>query len=317
MVFTSCLRRRLCALALLVGQSPTSLALQTGRNESSQYHVRTQNVTAHARPLYTIAHRVLTVQGVKDALSHGANALEIDARPWPSGWLADHDGSPTSAGDTIEIMFETIAEERRKGHNMIFVWLDIKTPDLCDPSDSMRRHCSIVGLRELARHILEPAQVQVLYGFSWAYYTAYDVILNDINANEAITLNGRALYINNLFESRGPSDVGKRVMSYGYNELQIEFGDCYEPDYYTCTELRQATQAKVFGLVFGWTLSADQKQYADLMLDDADVDGIIYGFKWTYYYDDPRTRSPVQDIKSWINKHPERRYLATVKDKPW
>ncbi|POR38289.1 Phospholipase D [Tolypocladium paradoxum] len=314
-------RWRISALALLAYHSVTTLVLATGPTGSNEHTIgMIHNLAAPAtgpRPLYAIAHRVLTVQGVKDALGHGANALEIDATAWPSGWLADHDASLLSVGDTIEIMFQTIAEERQGGKNAIFVWLDIKNPDWCDPSDSKLRHCSITALREQARQVLEPANVRVLYGFPYAGGKAYDLIRDDLNANEAINLNGEALKVKNWFDSSGPSDPRKRVMSYGYDDLPFEFGNCFEPTYYTCTELRQATQSKVFGQVFGWTLTTDQEQYANKLLGDAGVDGIIYGFRWTNYYDHPGTRAAFRDIKNWENKHPKLRYLAMANNTPW
>lgn len=312
----------MCVLLVLVDQSYHTLADPTKRNETlAQPSAEADNIRAPtntSRPFYAIAHRVLTMQGVKDALRNGANAMEIDAMASPSaGWMADHDGSPTSAGDTMKTMFTAIARERLQGGNIIFVWLDIKNPDQCDPDNLLTRDCSIVGLRALARQILEPAGIQVLYGFSWAYYKGYSLIANDLNSNEAINLDGDGPRLTRLFDSLGPSGISKRVMSYGDNSLWWGFGDCTETSWYTCTELRQATQSKKFGAVYGWTLSVGQNEYAKAMLDDADVDGIIYGFKVTEYYDHPDIREPIENIKSWLEKHPDRRYMATRKDKPW
>ncbi|POR33147.1 Uncharacterized protein TPAR_06659 [Tolypocladium paradoxum] len=275
--------------------------------------------TVTRRPLYVIAHRVLTIHGVKAALSQGANALEIDVTPWPSGWWADHDGSATSAGDTVEKMFQAIAEQRRAGENVIFVWLDIKSPNWCDPRQPKTRHCSVIALQEQARRILEPADVRVLYGFygGAASGVGYDFICDDLDENEAINLNGEALQLEERFESSGISDLKQRVMSYGDNDLSLDFGNCYEAGYYTCTELRQASRSKMFGQVYGWTLAAGQKKYSDLLLGDAHVDGIIYGFRGTIFHDHKDTRAAFQDIKNWVDEHPKRRYLATAKDSPW
>lgn len=251
------------------------------------------------RPLYAIAHRVLTVQGVKDALGQGANALEIDVTAWPSGWWADHHGSATSAGDTVEKMFQAIAEQRRARGNIIFVWLDIKNPNRCDPEDLKVRHCSMVALQEQARRILEPADVRVLYGFygGAARGVGYDSTYRGLTEKEAINLDGKAQQLKERFESSGISAVKQRVMSYGTDNLLYDFGNCHEPDYYTCTELRQAAQSNMFGQLYGWTLTTGQQNYNDLLLGDADVDGIIYGFGGTAFYDHEDTRAAFQDIK--------------------
>lgn len=311
----------ICALGLLAHPSVAAVALGTDPTGPNKHAVEINHLPTQAnrwpRPFYAIAHRVLTVQGVKDALGHGANALEIDATAFASGWLADHDASPSSAGDTMESMFHAIVHERHGGSNITFVWLDIKNADWCDPADPNVRHCSIAALRDLARRILEPANVRVLYGFRHAGGTTYNLIRDGLDANEAISLNGEAKTVKDLFDANGPSDPRKRVMSYGYNDLPFDFGNCYEPKHYTCTELRRASQSRVFGQVYGRTLLSNQRRFASRLLGDADVDGIVYGLAWTNYTDDPGTRAAFQAVMNWLREHPQQRYLATVRDAPW
>lgn len=277
------------------------------------------NITTVARPFYAIAHRVLTVQGIKDAINHGANAIEIDVTAWKPGWWADHDGTDTSRGDSVRTMFATIAELRQAGFTLSFVWLDIKNPDWCDPDDPKWRICSIANLQELARYFLVRNGVRVLYGFyqSTADGTAYGRIRDGLSDGEAINVNGKANQVRDKFISGGPADITKRVMSYGYYRLQDWFGDCHEPTYNTCTELRQGVQSGAFGKVFGWTVVEGQTYYVDKLLDVAGVDGLIYGFQRTYYYDHADTRQAARDVLSWVWNHRDRLFIATQGDPPW
>ena len=120
--------------------------------------------------------------------------MEVDVTAWPSGWLADHDGTATSAGDTVENMFKAIAAQRRAGENIIFVWLDIKNPNRCDPKDPKVEQCSMIALEEQARRILEPTDVRVLYGFYGGAEkgVGYDFTSGNLTAKEAINLDGKA-----------------------------------------------------------------------------------------------------------------------------
>ncbi|KIM32613.1 hypothetical protein M408DRAFT_19998 [Serendipita vermifera MAFF 305830] len=263
-----------------------------------------------------IAHRVLTVEGVKIALAHGANALEIDMTAWKKGWWADHDGTLTSAGDTARAMFEAIAHERSGGKTVTFVWLDIKNPDWCDPADSKWKHCSITGLRDLARDILEPAGVRVLYGF-YKVGRAYKLIRDDLNSMEVINMDGKSEDVQQEFVNNGPTDKSRRVMSYGYFNLPFQFGNCREEIYYTCTELRQAVESDAFGKVFGWTSSDGHAWYVDKLLGEAGIDGLIYGLKVTHYHEDEDAHAAAQDILKWLDNHRDRRYLAAQNDSPW
>ncbi|KAK4139208.1 phospholipase D [Dichotomopilus funicola] len=197
---------------------------------------------ASAQPFYMIAHRVLTVQGVNDALSHGANALEIDMTAWSDGWI--------------------------------------------------------------------------LYGFYDATSKAYVRIRGNLINEEAINLNGRVEDVAPAF-AKGPEARFKKVMSYGYYNLPFQFGNGHEKRYYTCTELRMAARSHEYGKVFGWTTAAGQAYYVDKLLGEAGVDGLIYGFKMTYYYDHENTRAAAGDIISWVRNHPEKRFMAGKGDFPW
>lgn len=272
--------------------------------------------TTAAQPFYKIAHRVLVKQGVLDALKHGANAVEIDMTAWKKGWWADHDGTSSSAGDTAEAMISTIADQRRAGKTITFVWLDLKNPDHCDPDDSKWRHCSIDALRDLARKYLDPAGVRTLYGFYAAEGKAYYSVRDNLSAAEGIDLNGQENEVRSPFE-QGPSDRAKKVMSYGYYNLPFEFGNCRESRYFTCTELRMGVKSQKYGKVFGWTSAHGQTYYVDKLLGEAGIDGLIYGFKATHYYDHDHTRTAAAEITNWVENHPNRRFLATNDHPPW
>ena len=276
-----------------------------------------------AKPFYLIAHRVLVADGIKAALSHGANAIEIDMTAWKDGWWADHDATrfPPSWGDTARKMFETIAEERKAGKTITFVWLDIKNPDHCNPQDPQKRICSIDALRDLARELLQPHGVRVLYGFRDTDSKAWNSILKGLNMNEAMNLNGKANEVMQGFDSHGPSQLSQRIMSYGYFNLAFQFGDC-KGSKDTCTELRQGVESGKFGKVFGWTYSPPYggksgRVYVEALLGIAGIDGLIYGLEITHYVDDPRARIAAQDIISWVTSHPELRYLAAQHNNPW
>ncbi|KJK64242.1 hypothetical protein P875_00138324 [Aspergillus parasiticus SU-1] len=69
-------------------------------NDPFEVKEQLNKYNAARKPVFAIAHRVLTIQGMKDAVAHGVNALEIDMRGWSSwgrkGWYCDHDGTITS-----------------------------------------------------------------------------------------------------------------------------------------------------------------------------------------------------------------------------
>lgn len=282
-----------------------------------QIQDETNNVGGNttSEPFYMIAHRVHTVQGIRDSLSHGANALEMDMYAWKDGWYADHDGTSITRGDSARTMFEAIASERQAGHTINFVWFDIKTPDRCADSPS-RRYCAVEGLQDLSREILEPHGVRVQFGFYNTRGRAYNAIAKSINANEALNLNGASRTVRSAFAASSVS-FPQGVMSYGNWILPLQFGNCDETSYYTCTELRQAKASRAFGKVFGWTTGSKHEWYVEKLLGTAGVDGLIYGFQLTSYYDHAETRDAARHVLDWIKRNPHRRYLATQEDEPW
>lgn len=264
---------------------------------------------AAQQPIYVIAHRVLTTQGVRDALSHGANAIEIDMYAWKSGWWADHDGLAKSGNTTAKDMFIEIANQRRAGKPVTFVWLDIKNQDWCDPNSSKWRYCSVAGLRDLARDHLEPAGVRVLFKFYGPEGTGYKTIVDGLNKYEAASLDGDSKDVLFSFDKNGPKAQSQRVMSKGLFNMKFNWDIIFR-------ELKTASQSQRFGKVFGWTIQAEQEWYVDKMMG-AGVDGLIYGFEKTYYYDHTWTRSACQDIIRWVEKNSGSKRVATINDTPW
>ncbi|KJK83644.1 hypothetical protein H634G_00877 [Metarhizium anisopliae BRIP 53293] len=267
------------------------------------------------RPFFAIAHRVLMDYGVRDALNHGANALEIDMTAWSKQWYADHDGTLTSRGHTAEHIFKAIAHERRAGKPAIFVWLDLKNPDYCDERYPA---CNIEALRNLARDILQPAGVKVLYGFysSQTSKRAYQVISRGLNSNEAIGIDGNVGEANRVFNSQGPASIKHRVYSKGLFDPAWNFGNCKSSGNQICPQLRQGAESRNFGKVFGWTIAEDNRKEADQLMS-VGVDGLIYGFVATHYYDDPDTRAARKILADWLSKNQDKAYLATLRDQPW
>jgi hypothetical protein len=276
------------------------------------------NLTTAAKPFYLIAHRVLTVQGIRDAIRHRANALEIDAMPYLDGWYASHDATRPARGDTMRLMFETVAEQRKAGKTISFVWLDLKHPDWCDPDVPKWSYCSVAELRELAKQILFPVGVQVLYGFSGIGSVTgrgYHYITRALDGREAVSIWDYWTDVKKEYEgSRLPFKA--RNFDRGLFNVERDSGDC-ESGCGTCNQLRLARESGAFNKVFGWTIATGQEWYVDKLMGTAKVDGLIYGFKATYYYDHEDTRTAAQSIHNWIYNNPGDYSLAGQNDRPW
>ena len=217
-------------------------------------------------------------------------------------------------------MFEAIADARKAGKNITFVWLDLKNPDRCFPYDKNLRYCSILALRDLAREILEPLGVRVMYGFYRDTMSgkAWQIIRNNMTSNEALNLDGKTQDVVKAFENDAPPiQLSQRVMSNGLFSLGWYFGNCDEKDSYTCTELRQAAESRQFGKVFGWTSSKGQGDLVDKLLGRAGIDGLIYGKPFNMYTDDEACREAAQDIIRRVQNHPHLAYFASNNEPPW
>ncbi|KAL4949684.1 hypothetical protein BDW69DRAFT_197887 [Aspergillus filifer] len=227
------------------------------------------------RPAYAIAHRVLHPKGVTAALSHGANAIEVDLTAWNTPWVpqlwADHDATGESAGSKARELFEFIAEERKDGASITFVWLDIKAPGHCPFAD-------------IVRETLEPAGVvRALYGFYGNEDSrALRVMRITLNSNEAIVLSGDPSDVLDSYSANFSSlAVKQRVMDYGWPKLYHNFGDCHEvTGNQTCAELRDGAHARdegKLGKIFGWTSTSGDIQRVRSLLGVQHIDGMIYG----------------------------------------
>lgn len=269
------------------------------------------------RPIYAIAHRVLKPSDVTAALSHGANALEVDLTAWNDRWWADHEGRIYSAKASARELFEFIARQRETGHDVSFVWLDIKNPDYCVENWP----CSIAGLQDLARKTLEPSGVRVLYGFFEAENSrGYGIIRDSLNANEAVCLSGPVDRVLELYNTTGKDvPARQRIMDYGGVQLGKQFGSCHR-DGDTCSELRQGSEDRdqgELGRIFGWTSTEGDTKLVNKLLGEAGVDGIIYGLGSAEYKDNPGPRAAAQDIIDFVSSHPDTHRMAGRNDAPW
>lgn len=103
---------------------------------------------------------------------------------------------------------------------------------------------------------------------------------------------------------------GKRVYSKGFFDLALKFEGPFE-------NLNKASKSGAFRKVFGWTLAnhSDKTKVARL-INDAKVDGLIYGFKHTHYYDHKNTRGALEDTSRAIRASAGYR-MADTSDNPW
>ncbi|MEV0324612.1 phospholipase [Streptomyces sp. NPDC050658] len=327
------LRSALLPLALVASAAALGTGAATAAPEAAPSEAASSEAapsTDGQRPTWAIAHRVLTTGGVTRALANGANAVEIDATAWRKGWWADHDGTLTSAGDTMADMFDQVAKEHDGGRHVSFVWLDMKNPDWCDSDDPEWRHCSVAALRDLAREKLESRGIRVLYGF---YGTeggsGWKTALGDLNPKEAVSYSGGYAQVRDGFAEHGPDVPGsRRVMDNGLFSMALKFGGIREE----LEAARKPRDAGQLAMTVGWTVGKGDGKRAATLLDSsggsAAVDGLIYGKRMSCYPDgvsgvkgcgtnDSGVRESLSYITDYVKAHPETRRMATPKDIPF
>ncbi|KAF4587258.1 phospholipase D [Ophiocordyceps camponoti-floridani] len=297
---------------------------------------------AGPRPFWAIAHRVLTKEGLLAALHHGANAIEIDVTShMGEGWFAEHDPIHTRLpiidqlinGLSIADLLTAVADARRSGHNIKFVWFDIKTADLCGAAEGS---CNIENLRTTARKLLEPAGVKILWGFQSTDTSAraFQVIRHGLVDNEAIAVDGLGQGLLSLDGMLAPHQVKpmfssetstvpvrQRVWTAGYALPGVRLGSCEYKNrrgesLFICPQIRHVLLSRDYGRVFGWTITKNHVKGANVLMEMG-VDGLIYGNRMTCYNDGSDTREALGILTDWLDKNGERRYLATLEDEPW
>ncbi|MBD0672440.1 phospholipase [Streptomyces sp. CBMA156] len=284
-------------------------------------------------PVYAIAHRVDTLDGVDAAINHGANAIEIDVCSWwnPNEWRAYHDCS--SAGDNrlgpgLDSMLDRILANANAGRRLSLVWLDIKDPNYC--GEEPNRTCSVAGLRDKAQR-LTAAGIQVLYGF-YEYHggstpdvggRGWKSLEGRLGPLEGITTTGTRNQAQGAFDRSGSGfPAGHRAMDYGDSDITKGFGNCTEATYNTCAELKKGAADRAAGRLaatFSWTTAYNDPWYVDKLLGDARVDGIIAGygaFTGVREYDNGwQCANAVNLVKDWVNRHGVTHRMATSGDR--
>lgn len=301
---------------LVIPEHEGSLAIRHSTTDDLDNILPDLDVRAVKKPFYAIAHRCNDINAVQRAVNDGANALEMDLfSESKDGWWASHDG-PSKNGNRAKEMFDTIASHHKAGKAITFVWLDLKNPDACNPGKPAEWGCSIAALRDLARQILEPHGVRVLYGFYGNENgNAYRLLQPGLTANEALNVDGRSAPLQQFFNNKGPSNVQKRVASYGWMNLKERFSDCTESRdaHLICTQLRQEVSSGKFGKVFSWTAVVDQVQLVQKLMG-VGIDGIIYGLDGAPY--GGSATQALAQIRSSLAQNGGYRY-AGIGDNPW
>ncbi|MBP2479203.1 hypothetical protein JOF53_008075 [Crossiella equi] len=286
---------------------------------------------AAQRPIYAIAHRVNTVSGIHAAIKHGANAIEIDMCAWwnPNEWRAWHDCSTAGEnryGTPVDTMFDTIVAEARAGRKLSLVWLDIKDPNYC--GEAPNRTCSVAGLRDKAQKLVS-AGIQVLYGF-FEYHPGatpdvggrgWQSLQNRLGRLEGITTSGALATIQGIYGKHGAGiPNSRRALDYGDTDIRNGFGNCTEPTYYTCTELKKSAGYRDAGNVaatFSWTTDYDDPWYVDKLLGEGRVNGIIAGWakhRSTEYNDGWECLQSIAAVRNWVAGHSATHRMANPND---
>ncbi|WP_282801199.1 hypothetical protein [Secundilactobacillus kimchicus] len=304
-------------LLLLAASLFCCLTLQMNQVEASSSQDALIQDLPLTQPFYAIAHHVITTSGVKAAAKHGANAIEVDVSSWPSqgGWLADHDHMTLlQAGDSIEKVFNAVTEANNNGGKIRFVWLDIKTPVYVKDQTSP---ASLTGLQKVAQSLLESHNVYVQFGFTSKDAQKFDIIhnlMNSVTDKESIDLWGDTNQALSVFETYAPQLPAKQ-RSIDNGLFFIPFG--FEYRLKQLEEARQAVQQGKIGRTYSWTVTCGQEKYVNSLLDNARVDGIIYGNPAFRYRDTSANIKTLNSIIDAVKARANMYRLANANDNPW
>ncbi|GAA1991316.1 hypothetical protein [Amycolatopsis minnesotensis] len=286
---------------------------------------------AGQRPVYAIAHRVDTLEGINAAVKHGANAIEVDVCSWwnPNEWRVHHDcpdKGGTREGPNVDDWIERAIQQSGPDHKLRMVWLDIKDPDYCGEQPS--RGCSVAGLHDKAQKLVDSG-IQVLYGF-YGYHPGelggrgWQSLLGTLGPLEGVSVTGTVKTVEDTFRDHGKGGIRdhQRAMDYGDTDIAKGFGDCTEATYNTCTELKHGAAergAGKLGSTFAWTTTHKDKSYVDKLLGTAGVDGIIAGYADNTgakdYADTPECAKAIALVKDWVSGHSPTHRMATGADR--
>ena len=287
-------------------------------------------------------------------------------------------------------MFRAIASAHRAGQTVNFVWLDIKTPDRCPPEEEEEEEegegrasseqdtdaadhgreaenrnekdekkeeqekeygCSILSLRSLARDILEPVGVRVLYDCFYGEGRGTRILRDGLNGNEALAVDLRgaaALRVSATNANTGgaitrthQSTTRRRIFNTGWFHLPWIPGSRVRALEEAAAGGSGSGSEKQFGRTFAWTVvGPGDSMYAWVRKfgnGGAGVDGLIYGAFALNSYGDPmpfglgsilgrlcigekrrRERETAEMIRRWVEEESGGRvYLAGAEDAPW
>ncbi|MEV7551446.1 hypothetical protein AB0N89_17635 [Amycolatopsis sp. NPDC089917] len=284
---------------------------------------------AGKRPVYAIAHRVDTLDGIDAAIKHGANGIEVDLCGWarPDQWRVHHDcpdkgGSPEGPG--LDSWIDRAIDRSGKDHKLSLVWLDIKDPDYCGEKEN--RVCSVAGLHDKAQRLVR-AGIQVMYGF-YGYHAGekggrgWQSLQGTLGPLEGITVTGSLGSVKDTYAKYGKGiPVQKRALDYGDSDIRKGFGTCAEVSRTTCTELKYAAISRdrhKLAATFSWTTDHTDGPYVEKLLDVGKVDGIIVGWakdQVTEYNDGKECAESVALVRHWVAKHGGTHRMANGNDR--
>lgn len=293
------------------------------------------------KPIFSIAHKILTVAQLEDALYDGANAIEVDLTAWREGdkgkgdkgaeasmWWMDHNGDGIEFGDPADVLLEAIGEKAGGQDGISFVMFDIKTPNHCEPDEE---GCGMETLVKMARDFVTSKGIRVVYGITTpddASGTGFEYITQNLDDDTAVRITGKTEDVLDAYEDYG-QDIpeSKRIIDYGNAYLNAkdgppEFGDCESDEGDDlCPLLVRAVKARddgLLGKVFAWTVgSSDGDGDKVNSLLDKGIDGLVYGYGMAEYEDSEGTLTALGHINGWVGDHTDTAVHATQDDSPW